>query len=113
MFETGLDFEHVFVEHDAMQRTYVRRRLVALAAAVAVVVAVSGPVARALAIADRGLEPASSTTYVVRTGDSLWSIARAIAPDRDPRAVILDLERDNGGSLGTLVPGQVLAVPRS
>jgi Tfp pilus assembly protein FimV len=36
-------------------------------------------------------------TYVVRPGDTLWSIAAAIAPDSDPRPVVDALRDANGG----------------
>lgn len=52
--------------------------------------------------------PASPATVVVEPGDTLWSIARAIAPDRDPRAEVRVL-RDVNDLPGTrLIPGQVL-----
>ena len=91
-----------------MHRTYVRRRLVALVVAVGVTVAVSGPIAR-----QAGGTPtkvASARTYVVRPGDTLWSIASTSAPDRDPRAIVAEIGSANEiGS--TVVPGQVLVVP--
>jgi Tfp pilus assembly protein FimV len=111
MFGATLDFERVFAEHRAMHRTYVRRRLVALAAALGVIAALSGPMAGALGV---GHEPAlvSSRTYVVRPGDSLWSIAAAVSPDRDPREVIHDLDALNDASVDRLTPGMVLTIPR-
>jgi len=111
MFGTTLDFERVFVEHRDMHRTYVRRRLVALATALGVVVALSGPMSRALG---EGHEPTlvSSSSYVVRPGDSLWSIAGAVAPDRDPREVIHDLDALNEAPVDRLTPGMVLTIPR-
>ena len=50
--------------------------------------------------------PTAGETYVVQPGDTLWSIAAAIAPDRDPRPVVDALRRVNGGP--TLQPGQRL-----
>ncbi len=46
----------------------------------------------------------------VRPGDTLWSIATRVEPQRDPRAVIADLQRRNHLAGATLVPGQVLRV---
>ena len=111
MFGTTLDFERVFVDHRSMHRTYVRRRLVALAAAVGVVAALSGPMSGALGA---GREPAlvASRTYVVRPGDTLWSIAVTVAPDRDPREVVHDLDLLNEAPVDRLTPGMVLAIPR-
>jgi Tfp pilus assembly protein FimV len=53
----------------------------------------------------------SSRTYVVEPGDTLWSIASMIAPDHDPRAVVLEIERVNEDAADGLVPGQTLAIP--
>jgi Tfp pilus assembly protein FimV len=36
-------------------------------------------------------------TYVVQPGDTLWSIAAAVAPDSDPRPVVDALREANGG----------------
>jgi LysM repeat protein len=44
----------------------------------------------------------------VRAGDTLWSIATRLAPQRDPRAEVADLQRINSLRGGALVPGQVL-----
>lgn len=49
-------------------------------------------------------------TVMVQPGDTLWALAERIAPDRDPRDVVVDLEVLNGIS-GALVPGQVLSLP--
>jgi Tfp pilus assembly protein FimV len=54
----------------------------------------------------------SSRSYVVRPGDSLWSIAGAVAPDRDPREVIHDLDALNEAPVDRLTPGMVLTIPR-
>ena len=111
MFGTTLDFERVFADHRTMHRTYVRRRLVVLAAALGVVAALSGPMSGALGV---GREPplVSSRTYVVRPGDTLWSIAATLAPDRDPREVVHDLDLLNEAPVDRLTPGMVLAIPR-
>jgi LysM repeat protein len=56
----------------------------------------------------------STSTLVditVGPGDSLWSIAAAAAPDRDPRAVIDEMRQLNGLSGDVLYVGAVLRVP--
>lgn len=58
-----------------------------------------------------GLELAGSTTVVVQSGDTLWSIAGEIAPEEDRRAVVDALLDVNGLSDVDLVPGQVLELP--
>lgn len=109
MFGEGLDSERVFAHHRLMHRTYVRRRVMAIGLAVAVAAGVGGQVAAAVT-ASRATTMVSSTTYVVRRGDTLWSIASSTAPERDPREVVLDLQRHNRAA-STLAPGQVLAIP--
>lgn len=42
--------------------------------------------------------------YVVQPGDTLWDIARALAPGEDPRAVVHNLAGTAGGA--ALEPGQ-------
>ena len=48
-------------------------------------------------------------TYVVQPGDTLWTIATEVAPDRDPRAVVDALRSANDGS-ATLQVGARLEV---
>lgn len=49
-----------------------------------------------------------SATVVVHDGDTLWSIATRVAPDRDPRAEVATLQRLNHLSGVDLTAGQVL-----
>lgn len=53
--------------------------------------------------------PVHSVT--VMEGDSLWGIAREVAPAVDPREVVLEIREINGLSSSTIRPGQVLLVP--
>ncbi len=55
--------------------------------------------------------PAVTGTVTVTSGDSLWSIARYIAPESDPRDVIAQIEQLNGLSSSTISVGLVLTVP--
>ena len=111
MFGSGLDIERPF-EHDAsMGRTRVRRRrLVALFAAIGLAGVFSGPVANAVGVGGRP-EAKASRTYVVRPGDTLWSIASRSEPSTDPRVVIDAITSANGVDPGALVPGQQLSIP--
>ena len=60
--------------------------------------------------APAGTHPGASTT--VRSGESLWSVAERIAPDRDPRDVVGALLAVNHLSEdAALRPGQVLVLP--
>ena len=92
-----------------MSRTRVRRRHTTLAVCLILVGgAWAGPAFRALT-PDRPVTVVRSA-YVVRRGDTLWSIARQVSPTRDPRTVVDALSADNGISAGELEPGQVLVV---
>jgi nucleoid-associated protein YgaU len=54
---------------------------------------------------------AAERIYVVRQGDTLWSIAVGVGSDSDPRAVVDAIARANGIDGATLVPGQALIIP--
>jgi nucleoid-associated protein YgaU len=92
-----------------MSRTRVRRRRLALAVSLTLVAAAwAGPAVRALGSTDPVRIARSS--YVVREGDTLWSIARRLAPDGDPRPIVDELATANGVDAGSIVPGQTLVV---
>jgi LysM domain len=111
MFDTDLDIERPFGHHPGMARTYVRRRIAAtLLVGTVLVFALTGPVAAALG-SDEAPSPAARHTYVVRTGDTLWGIARRVAPATDPRATVLAIQQANGVDGSTLRPGDVLRIP--
>jgi hypothetical protein len=110
MFEQTLDVERSFGHHLPMHRTHVRRRrLTVLIGAGIVVGMMTGPVAHAFS----GPERPTIHRYVVQRGDSLWSIARTVRPDADPRLVIEEIQRANGLPAPTVVPGELLSVPAS
>jgi Tfp pilus assembly protein FimV len=86
-----------------------RRRLAALLLTLALIGAIA-TAGRALISAASSVEPSSpqpveatllspavGETYVVKPGDTLWSIASAIAPNSDPRPVVDALRAANGG----------------
>jgi len=90
-----------------------RRGVQVVAAAVAVLAI--GLVLLARASAPSGSAAGSAAgphrvpdVVTVRAGDTLWSIASRLAPQRDPRAEIADLQRLNRLGGAALVPGQVL-----
>ncbi|MDH4111146.1 MAG: LysM peptidoglycan-binding domain-containing protein [Actinomycetota bacterium] len=93
-----------------MHRTYVRRRLTLLVAALIAIFGMSHHVAGAID-ADPQIVPVSSSSYVVRDGDTMWSIASSLDPGRDPRQIVHELDVLNHGVSHSLVPGQVLSVP--
>lgn len=101
--------------HRLAPEIYRARRLAALALAFGLVVgAVVGIVSvGGQAAASRG-DQASVTESVLITvmpGDTLWGIARGLAPDADPRALVHELSAIAGK--GPLQPGQQLVVPHS
>jgi hypothetical protein len=86
------------------------RRLVAVLS-LAVGLAVAGGVTTVLDGPDSGLQLAGQSSVVVEPGDTLWSIAREVAPQEDTRAVVDALSEVNGLGDTVLIPGQVLQLP--
>jgi Tfp pilus assembly protein FimV len=78
--------------------------------AVVLVVVASLVVVPGLARGDGPERPAQRITYVVEPGDTLWSIARRVAPGRDPRPVVDGLIRAND-LRARLQAGQELSIP--
>lgn len=111
----------------AQQAVYRRRRLVVVVLAVAVLAAAlllaSAAVARIAggdpsaagvpsptsAAASSAAGVAAPATVVVQPGDTLWSIAAAVAPDVDVRITVDRLAALNGSS--SIVVGQELDLP--
>lgn len=96
------------------QRTYRRRRAAAAGVVVAALVVVQG----LLSLAGGGLAPerpqapiASEgfATYVVQPGDTFWSIARGIDPERDPRPLVDRMVAEHGTAV--LHAGERIALP--
>ena len=87
-----------------------RGRALARMLAIVLVVAVFLLVAPGLARGDGPDRPAPRVTYVVEPGDTLWSIARQVAPGRDPRPVVDGLIKAND-LRGGLQAGQELSIP--
>ena len=50
-------------------------------------------------------------SVTVQPGESLWSVARRIAPDNDPREVIAQIRRLNDLESSSLQAGQHLLLP--
>jgi nucleoid-associated protein YgaU len=120
MFERTLDSEQAFGHHRPMTRTRVRqrRRIAAAILCISLALVVSAPVAGALARHGGSTHVrvhaarASEQVYVVRAGDTIWSIAERMAGGRDPRLLVDAIAARNRIDAGSIVPGQSIVVPR-
>ncbi|MET1021877.1 MAG: LysM peptidoglycan-binding domain-containing protein [Arthrobacter sp.] len=79
----------------------------------ALVLSLSGfltaPAKAAESAAELSLTP--TVTVTVQPGESLWAIAEAVVPERDPRDVVTDIMQLNNLEAGRVVPGQALFIP--
>ncbi|MFB7893457.1 LysM peptidoglycan-binding domain-containing protein [Microbacterium sp. NPDC056044] len=92
------------------------RRVLAVLAALPAVIALSAAMlggGAALASRDAGAPAGSFTTVTVAPGESLWTIAEEVAPERDPRDVVDELVRLNALDTVLVQAGQRLAIPAS
>ena len=102
-----------------LQRTYLRRRVVAAVALVVVVfcaLQVAGAAVSAFSVQGSTAAPLSGETYQVAPGDTLWAIADRLAPESDPRDVVQQLVELNPGAVspqGVLRAGEVLTLPQT
>jgi Tfp pilus assembly protein FimV len=58
-----------------------------------------------------GLRSAARDRYVVRQGDTVWSIAERLAPGEDPRPLVDAISAANHIDPGVLLPGRTLLIP--
>jgi nucleoid-associated protein YgaU len=87
-----------------------RGRLVAAAAILLIaVLTLIGVASRVGPLTDTAPVPASAPAQVVvAPGDTLWSIAERVAPQRDPRTVVTRIRELNGLGSGDVHAGQTL-----
>jgi nucleoid-associated protein YgaU len=112
MFDSTLDFEQMFVQHETMARTRVRRRrLSLLVCATTLVLGLAARGAQALGQGEVGRDRPDPLEHVVQAGDTLWSIAVRVSEGSDPRMVVDAIERANGIQGQPIVPGQRLRIP--
>jgi hypothetical protein len=86
-------------------RLTMRGRVLLLLVAVALILLLLPGLARGV-----GPDRPTRAAYTVEAGDTLWGIARRVAPSRDPREVVDQMVRDNQ-LRGSLQVGQRLLVP--
>lgn len=89
------------------------RRVLAFLASIPVIVALGiGIVSGGGALAsNEGSSGVTFTHVTVQPGDTLWSIARAVAPGVDPRDAVDAIVRLNALDSGSLDAGQRIAIP--
>jgi hypothetical protein len=109
MFDSTLDIEQRFGQHEGMHRTYVRRRIATTLVAACLAAVITLPLARALA--GPQVTSVSQRSYVVQSGDTLWSIASGLSAGSDPRPLIQAIERVDHIGAADIVPGQRLVIP--
>lgn len=109
MFDRGLTSNTRSGRMTGMSRTRVRRRRTLTVLALVVAIVVTGPVSRAFA--PRDPTAPARRVYVVRSGDTAWSIAARFAGGSDPRELVDAIGRRNRIDVGAIVPGQALVIP--
>ena len=87
-----------------------RRALLALLAIPVASIGVFGVVHATGAEAGSEVVHVEFDTVTVQPGDTLWALAQRIAPNQDPRDVIVELELLHGID-SAVVPGQILSIP--
>ncbi|HEV8528717.1 MAG TPA: LysM peptidoglycan-binding domain-containing protein [Actinomycetes bacterium] len=89
-----------------------RGQLVLIALLAVVALAVAGLLmSRTGGTATERPEPVGQRSIVVQPGQTLWSIAKDVAPDRDIREVIYEIRRINGLDNAMVRSGQTLVLP--
>ena len=88
-----------------------RRGRVFLLLVLATLVLVAFSIGRTSADAGSGTPRVARPTTVVQPGETLWEIARRVAPGADPRATVERLTRLNHLGGGPIVAGQRLVLP--
>jgi nucleoid-associated protein YgaU len=91
--------------------TQVRRRRLAAGALLVLALSVTAPAVSAAVTGGSSRRADVADRYVVRAGDTLWSIAVSRASGTDPRRVVQGIVDANQVDAGMLEPGQVLVIP--
>jgi LysM repeat protein len=88
-----------------------RGRLLATISAVLFLLASVFALATSGAEASNTLNSAPAIEIVVSPGDTLWSIAKAVSPQADPRVTIYEIKAMNLIEGNSVYPGQIIRVP--
>ena len=91
-----------------------RGRLVAFSASVAALGAIvigAGQVAGASGSDSQAPSSRVAQVVVVQAGETLWGIAREVAPGSDPRGVVRQIRQMNDLGTTPVVAGQSIVVP--
>ena len=91
-----------------------RRRLRGLLRLAVLVAVILVAVWASVRVADAAGPDSQSTqrTYLVRQGDTIWSIATELYDvDKDPRAIVWSIQHENHLRGVGLTPGQILILP--
>ena len=107
---TSLNYESM---HRPVRLTRRGRLLVTITTAVAA----ASMVLAVLTLGSPGATAADPTstatiTHTVSVGESLWSVAAEVAGTGDVRAVLQEIKSLNNFAGSTVVPGQVLTIPK-
>lgn len=86
------------------------RRVLHVAVAVAVTLAVVGALSWLGQTADAGV-PAETAVVRVGAGETVWDVAQRVAPRSDPRVVVQRIRELNDMTGSAVQPGQQLQVP--
>jgi nucleoid-associated protein YgaU len=108
----GCDDPRVAARAAALRRRHILLGVVAVVALLALAVPWGTRGGTGLASPDptaTGPALTAHATYVVRAGDTLWSIAEKLNPQADPRPAMNALARQVGGD--TIRPGERLLLP--
>lgn len=98
------------VQHGALRLTR-RGRVVVLLALVGLILAAFSLGRVGSQAAPRGAERSGLGQTVVQPGESLWAVAKRVAPGHDPRAVIDQIADLNDLGSSAVQAGQLLVVP--
>lgn len=96
-------------EHDRV--VFLRRRVLVAALLAVMVGPWVGPLRDAVSGAAAGPVPVSRGTYLVRPGDTLWTIAERLAPGEDPRPLVRAIVQVNDLDAGALEAGVTITIP--